>query len=153
MPDTTSAPPEGHTSNLPAEAAPERGAVQVKIAGQTVRISEVEHWIEDGIHVFRSVEFDCIAEHEDEGDAVRMFIENAEDLYRYLDDLVDAGRATQDEIRTFAMMGRRFYEIYTAQAQAAMRRKVHVLTRSRDLYDLNWHRLPTQSISSPPVHA
>jgi hypothetical protein len=137
----------------PTEAQPEFGAISVGIGvgGETFSISEVEHWVEDGLHMFRSVEFDCFAQHEDEWGAVEAFIQNAEDLFRFLDDLVDAGRATADEVRTLAKLSRRFYEIYNAQRTEILRRKVRLLLRPRDVHSVTWQRRRTPDSSLPPV--
>lgn len=99
----------------PTSEAPEPGIIEVKIGKHLVPISSINHWMEDdGLHVFRSTEFDCMAEADDEGAAVKAFIENAEDLFRFLDDLVDAGRATEGEKMTLIKLSRRFFEVYEA---------------------------------------
>lgn len=93
---------------------PEPGTIGVQIGEHRVPISSVEHWVEDGVNVFRSAEFDCTGEADDVVAAVHAFIENAEDLFRFLDDLHDAGRATEDETRLLIKLSRRFFEMYEA---------------------------------------
>jgi hypothetical protein len=148
------------TANLPNDAptaeAPEAGVIAIAVGSQRIAISQVEHWVEDGLDVFRSSEFDCIAMDVGVDRAVKAFIDSAEDVYRFLDDLVDAERATPDEVKTLAMLSRRFYDVYSAfsaQAQASRRRKLGALMRSRDLHGLTWQRQTTHRSSSPPVHA
>jgi hypothetical protein len=92
----------------------EIGTIGVQIGDHRVPISGIEHWVEDGIHVFRSTEFDCMGEAEDALEAVNAFVDNAEDLFRFLDDLHDAGRATEDETRLLIKLSRRFFEMYEA---------------------------------------
>jgi len=93
---------------------PELGTIGVQIGDHRVPISSVEHWVEEGMNVFRSAEFDCTGEAEDAAEAVHAFVENAEDLFRFLDDLCDAGRATEDETRLLIKLSRRFFEMYEA---------------------------------------
>lgn len=145
-----------HPNDAPTAEAPDVGMIAIAVGGRQIQISQVQHWREDGLDVFRSSEFDCIAMGDDVNKAVRAFIDNAEDLYRFLDDLVDAERATPDEIKTLAMLSRRFYDVYSAfseQAQTRRRRKVNILMRSRDFHGLTWQRQTTHRSSSPPVHA
>ena len=72
---------ENRETQLTEENA-ERGTIGVQVGDHLVAISGVEHWVDDGLHVFRSVEFDCMAEGEDLSKAVVAFVENAEDLFR-----------------------------------------------------------------------
>jgi hypothetical protein len=116
-----------HPNDAPTAEAPEVGVIGIVVDRKQIPISQVEHWIEDGMHVFRSMEFDCIAMNEHMGKVLEAFIDTAEDVYRFLDDLVDAERATQDEIKTLAMLSRRFYDVYSAQAQA-LRRRIEVIS-------------------------
>lgn len=130
------------------------GVVKICVGDQNVLISEVEHWVEDGLHVFRSTEFDCQSEHEDEGEALFAFLQSAEDLLRFLDDLVDADRATRDEIRIMAKLSRRFYEVYAAQREELERRQRRRLLRSHSgMHSVNWRRRQTPTNSSRPVPA
>jgi hypothetical protein len=148
--DTTRHP---DTGPAPTAEVPELGVIAIAVGGSVVPISQVEHWVEDGLHVFRSTEFDCMATDEDLCKTVEAFIETAEDLYRFYDDLVDAERATPDEVRTLAVLSRRFYDVYSAQAKALRGHKRRVLMRPRDFHDLTWQRQTTHHSSSPPVPA
>jgi hypothetical protein len=99
----------------PTSENPQVGVIAVQIGEHQVPISSVCYWVEDdGTHVFRSSEFDCQAEAQDEWGAVQKFVDNAEDLFRFLDDVVDAGRATDGEKVTLIKLSRRFFEIYEA---------------------------------------
>lgn len=128
MTETAAADP---ATAAPTAAHPQAGAIGVVIGDHSVQISTVSHWIEDdGTHVFRSDEFDCMAEASDEGEAASKFIENAEDLYRFLDDLVDADRATEAEKLTLIKLSRRFFEVYEAcqlEAETARNRRIRNL--------------------------
>lgn len=93
---------------------PELGTIGVQIGEHRVPISSIEHWVEEGMNIFRSTEFDCMGEAEDAFEAVNAFVDNAEDLFRFLDDLHDAGRATEDETRLLIKLSRRFFEMYEA---------------------------------------
>lgn len=86
----------------------------MQIGEHRVPISSIEHWVEEDVHVFRSAEFDCVGEGSNEFEAVAAFVDNAEDLFRFLDDLHDAGRATEDETRLLIKLSRRFFEMYEA---------------------------------------
>ncbi len=136
-------------AGVATEDAPERGYIVLN----EVQLSEVEHWIdEEGLHVFRSTEFDCLGEAEDEYEAGRIFIENAADLFRFLDDLVDARRATSDEIRTLAKLSRRFFEA----SEPALKREEEKRSRRRlgSRAALSyWQPQTTPSSSSQPLPA
>lgn len=139
-----------HSSDTPTEDAPEVGCI---IVG-TVCISDVEHWInEDGLHVFRSVDFDCSGEDEDLWQAGRVFIENAEDLGRFLADLVDAGRATKDEQRVLVTLAQRFFDVYQESEREEERRrwKRRLFSRSRGAHSAKWQRRPALKTSSQPL--
>ena len=69
----------------PTEHNPEEGQIVLF----DVVLSDVEHWIEDGDHVFRSLEFDVIAGAPDLRAAVWQFITKASGFAVYLDELED----------------------------------------------------------------
>jgi hypothetical protein len=139
-----------HDAGTPTEAAPETGHIVLN----EVWLSEVEHWVsEDGLHVFRSLEFDCLGEAEDEYEAGRVFVDNATDLFHFLDDLVDARRATTDEIRTMARLSRRLIEaleVALKWEEEKPRRKLR-LPLSREPTHSYWQRQTTPSSSSQPL--
>jgi hypothetical protein len=117
----------------PTALSPQAGAIGVVVGDHSVQISTVSYWIEDdGTHVFRSEEFDCMAEAQGSWEAARKFVDNAEDLFRFLDDVVDAGRATEAEKLTLIKLSRRFFELYEAcqlEAEAEQNHRIRNLLR------------------------
>lgn len=73
-----------------------------------VVLSRVIHYVEDGMHVFRSTEFDIAAADEDRRTAVVKFVENAQDLVAFYRDLDDR---TNDELHTAFTLMSRFNEV------------------------------------------
>lgn len=133
---------------VPTEAAPEFGDVSV---GGVV-ISSVDHWVADGLHVFRSLEFDLVAEHEDELRAVELFIDNAADLVFYLTDLIRERQATENEIETASLLLPRFMGVWedSERALRAAQRRILNLPRRRRP-SAGWRRQSTPSSSSRPL--
>jgi hypothetical protein len=90
----------------PDEFNPEEG----QLLNHDVVITDAVRWVEpDGTHVFRSTEFDAMGEGSDEESALRMFIENMEDLVSYLADLVRED-PTEHELDAFVLLAQRFIE-------------------------------------------
>lgn len=78
----------------PTETSPEIG--QVSSGG--VVLSRGERWVEDdGTHVIRSTEFQVVGEGGTLEQAVEIFVDNTFELALYLAELVDDGRATENE--------------------------------------------------------
>lgn len=96
---------------MPTTTHPDSG----DISAYGVVVSEAFFWVEDGIYVIQSSEFDLIGEGDTLEDAVTMFAKNLTGLHNYLADLVSAGDATQDESRIFAMLSKRHLEICKAR--------------------------------------
>ncbi len=92
------------TYELPAEF--ECGSITFRPAD--AQLFEVLHWQEDGDLVFRSTEFDILAAAPTREQAILQFLENAEDLLSHLQELRDAGGATEHEIETAAALASRF---------------------------------------------
>jgi hypothetical protein len=141
-------PDRVHTGLI--EDDPERGEIIV----EDVVISEVEHWVEDGLHVFRSTEFDLIAEHEAEFGAVVVFLESAEDLLLHLSDLILEKKATDHEVETAALLLRRFMRM--AQASEREREEVdrklfHVPRVHRHRPRRAWRRIQSTPKNSSPA--
>jgi NADPH:quinone reductase-like Zn-dependent oxidoreductase len=133
----------------PTESAPEEGTIGVRAGAHTVDISAVEHWVDEGLHIFRSSEFDCMSEAEGETEAVAAFVAMAEDLFRFLEDLLDAGRATEEEKLILIKLSRRFFEIYQAaqldqeeQQKPWLRQLVRRLGQQPVRSQPEWHRQP-----------
>lgn len=72
-------------------------------------VSEGERWVENGIHVVRSTEFDIIAGDEDFEVAVGKFIDMHEDLWSYLSSVEEL---TDNENETFLALAPRFLAIH-----------------------------------------
>lgn len=121
--------PPAESAAAPTADCPQAGIIAVQIGEHQIPLSPVEHWVEDGAHVFRSTTFDCVSEAATETEAVQAFVENAEDLFRFLDDVVDAGRATDDEKLTLIKLSRCFFEIYSAAALEREAQSNHVIPK------------------------
>jgi hypothetical protein len=100
---------------LPTETSPEHGVV----VALDKPISLAEHWIEDDVHVIRSLEFDVIAGNEDFQLAVDQFAEKAEDLWGYLS---KQESISDNENETFLLLADRFLEIYKELERREMKR-------------------------------
>lgn len=148
MPATADRP----TADAPSEQAPENGC----IGRFDVVLSEVEHWVEDGDHVFRSLEFDVIAGDPDKGRAITKFIDNALDFRDYLDGLEDRA---ENEDEMLQLLNSRFSRVASALEgqERARREKLISISlggrRRRQRADLSrfWHprSTPQQSSSQP----
>lgn len=86
------------------ETQAERGAVLLG----NVELSRAERWTEDGLHVIRSTEFDCIAEDPDPDGAVAKFVDNLSDLGVCISELEQTGEATEGERWTLMLLLGRF---------------------------------------------
>lgn len=120
------------------------GVITVDVDGERFEVAAVEHWYEDGMHHFAATEFDCFAEDPDEYMAACKFVETAEDLVRYLDDLYDAGRATPSEIDALVKLSRRFLDIHDARDRYLERRRLREFFRrpARLERSAQWHAQP-----------
>lgn len=67
---------------MPTAERPESGT----IGSAGVPLFTVEHWLEDGEHVFRSAEFDMTVGAPDIGAAADRFIESAYDLWGFMEE-------------------------------------------------------------------
>lgn len=85
----------------PTAEHPERGT----IASAGVPLFPVEHWVEDGEHVFRSSEFDLIIGDADFDAAIEKFIEGADDLWGFLE---EQQNLTEGEIELVSLIASRF---------------------------------------------
>jgi hypothetical protein len=145
------------TPETPTETSPELGTIGIQVGDRRIPISMIEHWIEDDRHVFRSTEFDCMGEGDTELGAVVAFVENAEDLFRFLDDVLDSGRATEAEKMTLIKLSRRFFEIYEATTELEQK-KQHIsrwrkFRRRPPMNRPQWQRQPALGNSSELSHA
>lgn len=127
----------GTTSNFASrtEARPSSGAV---LLGE-VELSRAERWYEDGAHVIRSTEFDCIAEHPDADEVLTVFVDNSFDLMLALSELDQAGEATEGESETLALIASRFARAaWDERRREARRRKA--ASRMRRRGEPHWGR-------------
>ena len=74
-----------------------------------ILVSEGEHWVEEGVHVIRSTEFDVIAGDPDFDRALDQFVDKHEDLWGYLSGLEEL---TDNENETFLKLAPRFLAIH-----------------------------------------
>lgn len=95
----------------PTRDSPEEGV----IAYSGVELSRVLYWREGSEHNFRSVEFDIWAADTDQRMAISKFVDTAEDYATYLNEIVDAGDATQDEVGRALVLLERLTRVYQAQ--------------------------------------
>jgi hypothetical protein len=133
----------------PSEAAPERG----RISAFGICLSEAEHWVEDGIHVIRSTEFDLVAGDPDFRRAVEMFGEKAEDLWWFLSEL---DTITDNENETFLVLAPRFMQVFKELERRESERRRQVISisfarfRSRGDHFRDWQPLSTPETFSQP---
>ncbi len=135
MPDTSDSTNQG---NVPSEGQPEVGAILYRDTG--VAIASVYHWIDDGLHVFRSSEFDLIAAAENEQEAVNQFVDNLEDRLELIANL-DEDEVTEDEAQLFRQVTERFFEAWRILEERERRRVISIRVGSRRKRSRgNWRR-------------
>lgn len=88
-----------------------------------VVLSRVIYWVEDGVHVLRSTEFDISASDEDHQAAVEKFVANAEDLAYFYRDLDDP---TVEELETALEILTRIHRAYTSQKKRDAIRRAQI---------------------------
>src|SRR5436305_14740678 len=91
MSATASDPARTASAHPPTHNTPEHGTI---LLGDIV-LSHVAYWPEDGMHVFRSEEYDVLAAAESMEDAVRVFVQKSEDYAKFLSD----ADPTPDDLR------------------------------------------------------
>ncbi len=117
------------------EGQPSVGAVYLG----SVELSRAERWVEDGQHVIRSAEFDCIAEGADVDQVVVAFVDNAFDLMCMLIEAQGAGEATDGERETLELLQSRFARAAWGERQKAARRR-KVISQMRRRGEPHWGR-------------
>jgi hypothetical protein len=132
----------------PTADSPEVG----EISSHGVLISNAEHWVEHGRHVFRSLEFDVSGDGEDIPSAVSVFVENAEDLCELVTELIREGDATEHEIETASVLVPRFMSVYR-QHDRQLRRPLASFFGARRRHSREWRARSKHETSSPPLHA
>jgi hypothetical protein len=93
-----------------AASGPEAGCVVV----ENVPLSQAEAWLEDGVYVIRSTEFDLLAEDEDFYEALGLFIDRAADYATALSELISSHEATEDEECLAGLLLRRLIAAFMA---------------------------------------
>ena len=89
------------TEGAPTVEHPEQGV----IGSAGVPLFPVEHWVEDGEHVFHSSEFDLVVGDADFDAAIEKFIEGADDLWGFLE---EQKNLTEGEIELVSLIASRF---------------------------------------------
>ncbi|WCB92287.1 hypothetical protein DSM104299_00977 [Baekduia alba] len=137
----------------PTEETPEHGVISIG----DVTLSQVVHWMEHDLFVFRSTEFDVIAADEDLQTAIRAFVESAQDYARMVGDL-GADELTQDEAETALLIYRRLNDAYqgiAADLRARLAHRVRIVSilrkRGHDA-PRSWYRKSSLPTSSPQPH-
>ena len=137
--------------DVPTEEHPEFGVISM----HDVVISEVAHWRDGELYVFRSTEFDIIAADEDWDRAIVMFIDSADDYATMVADLPPE-EITRDEAEIAVLILRRTRNAYQNRVEAlrsslAQRLRVIRLLRGRG-HDATrpWYRKSSLPTSSRP---
>ncbi|HEV7566634.1 MAG TPA: hypothetical protein VGO31_11810 [Microbacteriaceae bacterium] len=144
---------------VPTEDCPQVGDIGTVIDGRRYLIATVDHWVEDGLEVFRARDFDCIAMDEDLQIAVDLFVSNVFDLVLLLNELADQGQLVDDEARLLSSLTSRLTPMMIATKREATRDRSSVFRRIRSIIEPSreansWQAgLSGRSTSSTPLHA
>jgi hypothetical protein len=125
---------------LLTEEAPEHGCLGIF----DVILSSANRWMENGVHVIRSTEFELVGEGESLQDAVQDFVGHAIDYQSYLATLIEREEATEHEIRVAGQLGPRLARAYEATARHLNDGLAEAIDRRRrfetPLFTLHWGR-------------
>jgi len=132
------------------ESTPEPGYIS---SDHGVVLAHAERWFEDGLHVIRSVEFDLLAEDEDEDRVVDVFVDNFWDMGAALADLVRRGEATSHEQDLWLLFSQRMFEEAESSRRQASRRRIQIRLRQRDHHEGLWRRQTQATPSTPHSYA
>jgi hypothetical protein len=113
------------------------------------QLSQARAWHEDGVYTLRSTEFDVIAEDEDFDRAIDAFVAWLIDHATLLADLVDAGKATDEEARTFVVLSARLFPLLRTAEQEHRRH----IRRRRAPGAGHWRHQETQASGSARLSA
>ena len=137
-------------SNAPIPTATsETNAEAGCVVAENVPISQAEAWLEDGVYIVRSTEFDLLAEDEDFSEALSLFINRAADYAVILSELISSHEATEDEERLAGILSRRLIAAFMAAEERSRRKQ-----RRRGLFQRrgprtgHWRHRETQAGSS-----
>jgi hypothetical protein len=99
--------------------APTRDCPETGIIGfGSLELSRVLYWREGSEHNFRSIEFDIWAADADKQMAITKFVDTAEDYATYLNEIIDARDATDDEVERAMVLLKRLTRVYQAEIEA-----------------------------------
>lgn len=139
------------SSSLPPTATSEnsadRGCVFAGVSqGSPHLLARADAWREGDTYVIRSTQFDVIAEDEDFGRALDTFVTWLFDRATQLAELVDDGKATEDEGHTFAELSARVFPLL--REIEMQERRLHIRRRRATS---TWRHHGTQASSSGPL--
>ena len=118
-----------------------KGAV-VHYKWPEIVLAEFEQWFDDGVHVFRAVDFDVIAMHEDVGCAFDQFVSEIHALCFALFDLEREGAITEGEVELLVKLAEPLVELHRREVDEAKRRE-------RRLIEISFPRLRRRGHHSP----
>lgn len=115
-------------------------------------MSRAEYWVEDGMHVIRSLDFDVIAGDPDFSRALKQFGEKAQSLWEYLSGLESI---SDHENETFVVLARRFTDLFREleRREEERRRKLISINFRRRRGEHNWQPVSTPGPFSQPSPA
>ncbi len=107
-------------------------------------LSEVAHWVEGDLHVFRSLEYDVIASGPDQLAAISAFVQASADYARFLHD--PAGDPTDEDRELATQILDRLFEGSARALESEVHRRlvVRLLRRRGDDAGRPWHLLSAQ---------
>lgn len=128
---------------MPTAERPEPGT----IGSAGVPLFKVEHWVEDGDHVFRSIEFDVTVGASDIGAAADRFIESAYDLWGFIE---EQRNLTEGEIELASLLAMRFRRLLAEleQRERARQRRLIAISIPRRSAHLGTWRAADQTPGS-----
>jgi hypothetical protein len=137
-------------SNAPVPTATsESDADAGCVVVENVPISQAEAWLEDGVYVIRSTEFDLLAEDEDFDEALSLFIDRAADYATALSELISSHEATEDEERLAGILSRRLIAAFmAAEERSRQEQRRRGLFQRRGPRNGHWRHRETQAGSS-----
>jgi hypothetical protein len=137
-------------SNAPVPTATsETNAETGCVVVEDVPISQAIAWLEDGVYIVRSTEFDLLAEDEDFSEALSLFIDRAADYATALSELISSHEATEDEGRLAGILSRRLIAAFMAAEERRRReRRRRGLFQRRGPRAGHWRHRETQAGSS-----
>ncbi|HTA98685.1 MAG TPA: hypothetical protein VK730_13715 [Solirubrobacteraceae bacterium] len=130
-----------------SEESADLGRVSVSARGEQCVLSDAAAWLEDGVFVIRSTEFDVMAEDEDFKEALDLFANRIFDYADMLGTLVSDNRATPAERETLADLSSRVIPWMTAVERASNRLHFR-LPRLRNTRTGHWQHRATQASGS-----